>query len=760
MFNNMTIRLKLIILTIITALGFIVLISLNQKTITTMHDLGEANILVEKLGIKVLELRKHEKDFLARKDVKYLDKFEDTIKSVKEIKKQLIDILEDEGISLGSDITDFLNIVDQYNKKFNELAMVQKKIGLSPKDGYYGPLRESVRKVQEYAKKSNDNWLLASVYDLRKQEKDFMLRKDLKYVTKFENKIDKLIDKGLSNEMTSNLKKYKKSFLNLVKAEEELGLSSKLGILGAMRKVIHTTNMAMVKMEKDMLHELEVTTEKVTLISLAIALFLMILIVTVIYVISKNISTSIKEFQDGLNGFFDYLNRKSSTVKDLNSKNQDEIGMMAKVVNENIQSTKDAIEEDRKTIDDTVAILAEFEQGDLTQRVQENSSNPSLLELTQLVNQMAIKIEKNIDAVLSVLGEYSGYNYTNKVNTNNIKEHLLNLATGVNSLGDSISNMLRENKSNGLALDISSDQLLENVDTLNQNSNQAAAALEETAAALEEVTSNISSTTTNIVQMSNNATEVTKSVELGQQLANQTSHSMDDINEQVTSISEAIKVIDQIAFQTNILSLNAAVEAATAGEAGKGFAVVAQEVRNLAARSADAANEIKTIVENATAKASEGKMIADKMIDGYTSLNKSISNTIELIADIETASKEQQTGIVQINDAINSLDRQTQENANVATQAHNIAVETDVIAKLVVSDANEKQFIGKDSVKPKTVDKNAFKKIEKEHQKQLTPTNQTDKTDHSTSKEESKQTPTSITPIKTTTNNDDEWTSF
>ena len=135
---------------------------------------------------------------------------------------------------------------------------------------------------------------------------------------------------------------------------------------------------------------------------------------------------------------------------------------------------------------------------------------------------------------------------------------------------------------------------------------------------------------------------------------------MDEINTQVNAINDAITIIDQIAFQTNILSLNAAVEAATAGEAGKGFAVVAQEVRNLASRSAEAAKEIKTIVENASQKADDGKKIANKMIEGYPTLNESISQTINLISDIEKASKEQQSGIVQINDSINALDKQTQ----------------------------------------------------------------------------------------------------
>ncbi|MGE0051863.1 MAG: methyl-accepting chemotaxis protein, partial [Arcobacter sp.] len=170
-------------------------------------------------------------------------------------------------------------------------------------------------------------------------------------------------------------------------------------------------------------------------------------------------------------------------------------------------------------------------------------------------------------------------------------------------------------------------------------------------------------------------------------------------------INEAITVIDQIAFQTNILSLNAAVEAATAGEAGKGFAVVAAEVRNLASRSAEAAKEIKAIVENATSKADQGKQIAGHMIDGYKQLNENIQHTINLISDIQNASKEQLLGIEQINDAVTQLDQQTQQNAMVASQTHDVAVITDQIAKLVVSNANEKEFNGKNEVKAKDMKK-------------------------------------------------------
>ncbi len=460
----------------------------------------------------------------------------------------------------------------------------------------------------------------------------------------------------------------------------------------------------------DVMNQFMQTAKKVILLIFIIILVLL----SIFYMITTEIVSKVKFINDGLESFFAYLNREKNDIEIKEIVCKDEFGDMSRLINSNIQKAQNGIKEDRALIDETINVLGEFEQGDLCQRLNMNVSNPAMMQLKEVVNKMANNLENNIDGVLTVLEEYTHFNYLEKVNTNGIKEDLLKLADGVNSLGDSITSMLIENKSNGLTLDKSSEILLSNVNVLNSNSTEAASSLEETAASLEQITSNIRENTQAIGKMAKLSNSVTTSSNEGEKLASHTASAMEDINEQVSSINEAIGVIDQIAFQTNILSLNAAVEAATAGEAGKGFAVVAQEVRNLAARSAEAAKEIKDLVETATSKANEGKSIASDMIDGYETLNNSITQTMDLISNVEMSSKEQLSGIEQINDAIAQLDQQTQKNAEVAYQTKDIAISTDSIAKLVVESANEKEFNGKNDVKAKELNNSINEVIKNE----------------------------------------------
>ncbi|NQY93540.1 MAG: chemotaxis protein [Campylobacteraceae bacterium] len=425
------------------------------------------------------------------------------------------------------------------------------------------------------------------------------------------------------------------------------------------------------------------------------------LILSIIMTIS--VTNAIKKpmnlFQDGLLNFFKYLNNETSDAKLIQVYSRDELGKMASIINNSITQVKKGIEEDRLLVDSAITGANRAKLGFLDARIDATTSNPALGELKDVINEMLEVLENNIKSAMSVLSSYSTYDYRAKIDTSGMDGDLKNLCNDVNGLGKAVTSMLVENKKMGLILTTNANNLSTNVETLTTSANNQASNLEETAASIEEITSNMQTSGEHIAKMTAYANEVSSSVKIGQELASKTASSMDEINTQTKAIADAITVIDQIAFQTNILSLNAAVEAATAGEAGKGFAVVAQEVRNLAARSADAAKEIKELVENAATKANEGKNISTDMIEGYNKLNTNIHNTLDLISSISSSSKEQLRAIEQINDAVHTLDQVTQENASTASATNIVAQEVSSIAKKVVEHTNDKQFVEDNEVK-------------------------------------------------------------
>ncbi|MCG3659050.1 methyl-accepting chemotaxis protein [Aliarcobacter butzleri] len=732
MYKNLSIRFKLILSFSVITLLIVILsiysnysISKSADSFSDYRKIARDSLLISSLENSMFMMRLSIANFLNLEESKYIDSFNkfylETESLVKESKNNITDserirLIEEINSLLPKYKEAFLSVINLMKK---EDEIIEEQIDKNGKE-FDNKLSIFINKNQENGKadislqysKVLKDFLLARIYVMKfiESENEEHYNRVNKEFSNLEEKIKvlKIIDSSELKDVLEYLNLYKNGVKEIYKTINERNsiVEGEIYKIGPKIGDLSEAIIISVKEDQSVLgSDISNLNDNIKSLVSIISIIILLICIFIAIILPRNINNLLNTFQDGLFSFFAYLNRETLKAELINLDSKDEFGQMAKVVNENIVKTQKGIEEDRKLIDETIAVLGEFEQGDLCQRLNLSVSNPALMQLKEVLNNMASNLENNIDNVLKVLEQYSNYNYLNKIDQKGLKEHLLKLASGVNNLGDSITQMLIDNKTNGLTLGKSSSELLLNVDKLNLSSNEAAASLEETAAALEEITSNVRNNTQNIAQMAKLSSEVTKLANDGENFANQTTVAMDEINNQVNLVNEAISIIDNIAFQTNILSLNAAVEAATAGEAGKGFAVVAQEVRNLASRSAEAAQDIKTIVENATIKANQGKSIATNMIGGYKELNHSISQTINLINDIQNASKEQLSGIEQINDAVTQLDRQTQQNASIATQTQDIAIVADEIAKLVVSDVDAKEFVGKDKVKGKDVNK-------------------------------------------------------
>ena len=389
----------------------------------------------------------------------------------------------------------------------------------------------------------------------------------------------------------------------------------------------------------------------------------------------------------------EFLSYEKSEFEYVESTGNKKVDDMFKNWNQQIKKFDKRTKDDMRVLGEIVLTADKVEQGIYKCRIKGDSDNPTISTLRNTLNKMLTSIDDATSRISRVVTSYTNDDFTDYIKVvDNYKDDMKLLMESINLLGKELGSSAKNNFQNGETLENSASTMTNSMNNLAEKANEQAASLEETAAALEEITSITRNNTQNATKMATLGQVVKKSVLSGEELASKTASSMDEINEKVKAINSAITVIDQIAFQTNILSLNAAVEAATAGEAGKGFAVVAQEVRNLANRSAEAAKEIKNLVEEANIKTNDGKLISSDMIEGYKELNKNISETINIIEDVSAASKEQMLGIEQINQTVNMLDRVTQENAFESNQIKEISQSVSTLAYELLTDAKSKKF--------------------------------------------------------------------
>jgi methyl-accepting chemotaxis protein len=243
------------------------------------------------------------------------------------------------------------------------------------------------------------------------------------------------------------------------------------------------------------------------------------------------------------------------------------------------------------------------------------------------------------------------------------------LASGVNRLLENMADVVRSMARAAAEVRSGSEEISRGNADLSQRTEEQASSLEETASSMEEMTSTVRNNADNAAQANQLAFAAREQAEHGGSVVGTAVAAMAEINVASKRIADIISVIDEIAFQTNLLALNAAVEAARAGEQGRGFAVVASEVRNLASRSAAAAKEIKTLIQDSVGKVADGTKLVDESGKALAEIVVRVKKVTDVMAEIANSSREQASGIEQVNKAITMMDDVTQQNAALVEEA-------------------------------------------------------------------------------------------
>ncbi len=423
--------------------------------------------------------------------------------------------------------------------------------------------------------------------------------------------------------------------------------------------------------------------------------FIIILQLIIFYLITRGITKQIKDFSSHFREFLSFITYKQNRIEKKKLEGNCEFSVMTKDINSAIDEFDDKFKNDMRVIGESVLTFDKLKKGIFKCRVNSNSSNPMINTLKNTINDALDDLENYMREIEKTLISYTSNDYKDRIVINDKianPSRLLKVIQSVNSLGDTLATQAKNSLENGSSLETNSKTLKNSIENLTSKITKQIESLEETTLAVEKISEITNNNSKNTTSMSKLAEIVKQAVEDGYNLSNKTTKSMDDINEKVIAINEAITIIDQIAFQTNILSLNAAVEAATAGEAGKGFAVVAGEVRNLANKSAEAANEIKKLVEIANQKAHEGKDISNEMQNGYKNLHTHITETLQIIQNVSDAANEQMVGINQVSQTIVSLDQISKDNQKETNLINDISNVVSSMAIEVLEDAKNKKF--------------------------------------------------------------------
>ncbi|HJO36051.1 MAG: methyl-accepting chemotaxis protein [Pseudomonadota bacterium] len=332
------------------------------------------------------------------------------------------------------------------------------------------------------------------------------------------------------------------------------------------------------------------------------------------------------------------------------------------------------------------AVVDAARAGDLSGRVSLAGKSGFFQTLSESINELVGGCEQIIDDTRRVLGAIATGELGERIEAD-YQGAFAQMKEDANATVDKLTEVVRKIKRAADSMNTAAASNLAGNANLNERTEAQAASLEETSASIEQITAMVQQTAENAERANQLSSDASEAAERGSEVVREAVQAMEEISKASRSIADIIGVIDEIAFQTNLLALNASVEAARAGEQGRGFAVVASEVRNLAGRSATASREIRDLIKDSVAKVESGTRLVNasgETLAGFVSTVREVSGTV---SEISAASREQASGIEQINTAVARMDEMTQQNAALVEEgtaaSETIGREAELLRRLI-----------------------------------------------------------------------------